>query len=105
MHASTSFAAIGAAALATSLLGGGPTGRTATVPLVRWGSCPSGSAAAQDPKLTCARLRVPLDHRDPAGRTIEITMSRRPADAPRERHGVLLLNPGGPGGSGLVGPS
>jgi len=52
--------------------------------------------------LLCSQLKVPLDYRHPAGRQISIALSEVPATAPaRQRQGVLLVNPGGPGASGL----
>ena len=51
-----------------------------------------------DSRTECARVRVPLDHAKPAGRTIEIAVTRRKATG--ERRGAILLNPGGPGASG-----
>ncbi|MDO9356285.1 MAG: alpha/beta hydrolase, partial [Solirubrobacteraceae bacterium] len=53
-------------------------------------------------RFECARLEVPLDYRKPDGRTAQIAMLRVPAKgAPVERIGSLLLNPGGPGFSGM----
>jgi len=49
----------------------------------------------------CAELEVPLDHRRPAGPTISIAISRIKAADDAGRRGVLFLNPGGPGVSGL----
>ncbi len=49
----------------------------------------------------CATLQVPLDYADPAGRHIGIALNRQPATAPARRIGSLLLNPGGPGASGI----
>ncbi|MFD0891210.1 alpha/beta fold hydrolase, partial [Streptosporangium algeriense] len=49
----------------------------------------------------CAEVTVPLDYRRPRGRTISVAISRIRATGPAERRGVLLINPGGPGGSGL----
>ncbi len=49
----------------------------------------------------CATLAVPLDHDDPAGETIDLALARRPADDQEQRIGVLLVNPGGPGASGV----
>ncbi|MFD0404354.1 hypothetical protein [Kitasatospora sp. NPDC127116] len=46
-------------------------------------------------------MTVPLDHRDPGGRTITIAISRLKATDTRRRIGSLLVNPGGPGGPGL----
>jgi pimeloyl-ACP methyl ester carboxylesterase len=62
-----------------------------------WHSC-----TAQGAKAQCASLRVPLDYSHPGGRMITLALSRVQATAPRaKRQGVLLVNPGGPGGSGL----
>lgn len=49
----------------------------------------------------CATLKVPLDYADPTGPTIELSLNELPARRPGERIGSLLVNPGGPGGSGL----
>ncbi len=49
----------------------------------------------------CATLEVPLDYDDPDGETIELALIRRPAGDPAERIGSLLVNPGGPGASGV----
>ena len=50
----------------------------------------------------CARLAVPLDYAHPGGRTISLALNEIPATAPAgQRLGPLLVNPGGPGGSGL----
>jgi pimeloyl-ACP methyl ester carboxylesterase len=67
-----------------------------------WGPCPPRAADAPvDPAQTCGTLTVPLDYRHPRGRTIDIAVSRVPASDPAKRRGILLLNPGGPGGEGL----
>lgn len=50
--------------------------------------------------LECANLLVPLDYDDPDGELIEIAMSRLPTTG-GDRIGSVLLNPGGPGGSGV----
>ncbi|MEV4395060.1 alpha/beta hydrolase [Nonomuraea sp. NPDC049607] len=52
----------------------------------------------------CAEVTVPLDHRRPGGRTVSVAISRIKATDPAARRGVLLINPGGPGGSGLPRP-
>ncbi|MEV3854737.1 alpha/beta hydrolase [Streptomyces sp. NPDC050095] len=69
----------------------------------RWERCDAKNPAAYQ----CATLKVPLDYSDPGGRKTDIAMSRLRAGSVKERRGVLLLNPGGPGGPGLnlpVGP-
>lgn len=50
-------------------------------------------------ELECATLVVPLDYAEPDGDTIEIAVSRHPAAG--DRLGSLLINPGGPGSSGI----
>lgn len=47
----------------------------------------------------CARLEVPLDYGNPSGRTAQIALLRIPAQG--TPIGSLLLNPGGPGFSGM----
>jgi len=65
-----------------------------------WHAC--AAQAAQGARMQCSSLRVPLDYRHPGGRSITLALSRVPAIAPpAQRQGVLLVNPGGPGGSGL----
>ena len=49
----------------------------------------------------CARLRVPLDYAEPEGRVIRLAVLRAPAQQRSERVGQLVVNPGGPGGSGV----
>ena len=50
--------------------------------------------------LECATVEVPLDWSMPSGATISIAINRRPANDQDHRIGSLLINPGGPGGSG-----
>lgn len=54
----------------------------------------------EHPGLERARIDVPLDYADPAGRRITVAISRRPATSAEHRRGVLLLVNGGPGGDG-----
>lgn len=55
-----------------------------------------------DGDFECATLRVPLDPDRPNGRTIDIAMVRHRASDAGERIGSLVMNPGGPGGSGIA---
>ena len=48
----------------------------------------------------CATMKVPLDYAAPEGRAIDIKLSKAPAG--EERIGTLVVNPGGPGGSGIA---
>lgn len=49
--------------------------------------------------LECATLVVPMDYDDPTGEMIDIAVSRHVATG--DRLGSLLINPGGPGASGI----
>ncbi|MGB7818847.1 MAG: alpha/beta hydrolase [Ornithinibacter sp.] len=49
----------------------------------------------------CAWMEVPMDYDDPSGETVEIAVLRVPAKRPADRIGSLVVNPGGPGGSGV----
>ena len=48
----------------------------------------------------CADLDVPLDYSDPSGQTIKVAVIKLPASGD-DRIGSLVINPGGPGGSGI----
>ncbi|KAJ6606096.1 Alpha/Beta hydrolase protein [Mycena vulgaris] len=59
-----------------------------------WTPCYSG--------LQCSLLKVPLDYSSPAAGTASIAISRYPAKCKKsEYRGPILVNPGGPGGSGV----
>lgn len=63
---------------------------------LHWSTCPAGSDA---PRGTyCSTIKVPLDHGRPDGRQIKLTLSiAGDLNAPR----TLVVNPGGPGESGI----
>ncbi|MFJ4819536.1 alpha/beta hydrolase [Streptomyces sp. NPDC088801] len=73
------------------------TANTVQTAKLSWKSC----ATEDYPTLQCASLKVPLDHRRPHGKKITLALSRVPHTA-RTYQGPLLVNPGGPGGSGLT---
>ncbi len=62
---------------------------------LKWSSCYKGSA-------TCSTLKVPLDYSKPTGQSISVALIKVPAAQPKKRIGSLLLNPGGPGASGVA---
>ncbi|WEO94368.1 alpha/beta hydrolase [Streptomyces sp. FXJ1.172] len=68
----------------------------APAPRLAWKKCGTGDY----PALQCASLQVPLDHARPREGTITLALSRIPHTA-KTFQGPLLVNPGGPGGSGL----
>ena len=51
--------------------------------------------------LQCGTLVVPLDYAHPDGPTISIAVARHPAEEPGARIGSLVIDPGGPGVSGI----
>ncbi|MFI2640698.1 alpha/beta hydrolase [Streptomyces sp. NPDC018610] len=70
----------------------------AAVPVgkVGWKKC----GTADHPTLECGSVQVPLDYAHPTGRKVTLALSRVPHTA-KTYQGPLLVNPGGPGGSGL----
>jgi pimeloyl-ACP methyl ester carboxylesterase len=93
---------------------GGPDGssaagsRDSTGPAKPLGPVPAGLASYYGQRLSwsdcegsfeCARLRVPLDYAKPTGTSIRLALLRVPATG--RRIGSMVINPGGPGGSGV----
>ncbi|MFF3879216.1 alpha/beta hydrolase [Streptomyces sp. NPDC001978] len=74
-----------------------PVAPAALAANVSWKKC----ATTDYPTLQCASLKVPLDHARPKGKQITLALSRVPHTA-KTSQGPLLVNPGGPGGSGLT---
>jgi pimeloyl-ACP methyl ester carboxylesterase len=74
-----------------------PTTTTTEPPLpvtpIAWTPC-NGS-------LQCGTLTVPLNYADPQGATIGMAVERHLADIPADRIGSFVVNPGGPGVSGI----
>lgn len=75
--------------------------------VLSWGACagfaatPDDQKAYANPRLQCAYLEVPLDYAAPNGRAIKLGVLRRAASDPARRIGSLVINPGGPGASGM----
>ncbi|UGQ10307.1 alpha/beta hydrolase [Yinghuangia sp. ASG 101] len=61
-----------------------------------WGTCTDTARPYE-----CSTLRVPLDYSDPGRAALDLPLIRRPASDPAHRIGTLVLQPGGPGGSGV----
>jgi pimeloyl-ACP methyl ester carboxylesterase len=51
--------------------------------------------------FACATISVPLDYADPTGQTIKLQLLKIHDSADTQPTGSLLVNPGGPGGSGV----
>ncbi|NUW32855.1 alpha/beta fold hydrolase [Nonomuraea sp. SMC257] len=95
-------------------------GPSSGVSSVEWRSCPDYSdevllslrvTEEQIPafralmkRLECGTVSVPLNHRDPGGRTIDIAVTRLAATDGARRLGALAVLPGGPGNSGYLDP-
>ncbi|MEV1171959.1 alpha/beta hydrolase [Nonomuraea sp. NPDC049784] len=71
---------------------------------ITWEPCELGTVTAEQEaalRLACATVTVPRDWHDPRdGHTLQVRISRTVATG-SDRKGILLVNPGGPGGSGL----
>ena len=118
VHRRSAAAALASTAVAVGLaLAGCSGGSTAASPAappglatpatgakLSWHPCPSAAGGAPNAaQLQCAQLNVPLNYADPGGRQISLALSEIPATAPAsQQQGVLLVNPGGPGASGLA---
>jgi pimeloyl-ACP methyl ester carboxylesterase len=50
----------------------------------------------------CAWLTVPIDYAHPEDGTIQLSLLKVPSSDPSKRIGSLVVNPGGPGGSGVL---
>jgi pimeloyl-ACP methyl ester carboxylesterase len=60
---------------------------------LRWRPCDHG--------FQCARFWVPFSYARPAWRRFSLPVIKLPAAGPQRRIGSLVVNPGGPGGSGI----
>src|SRR4051794_28634682 len=84
----------GASVAALLLLTAGASAAAAAQGKIGWSKCFGGP-------FQCGTLQVPLDYSQPNGAKISLAVTRLPATDPAHRIGSLLLNPGGPGGSGI----
>ena len=78
------------------------TAAPAGVSTVAWSTCSDAQLASLG--LQCGSITVPLDRAHPTGAQVRLALTRRPHTGSTYR-GVLLVNPGGPGGSGLSLPA
>jgi pimeloyl-ACP methyl ester carboxylesterase len=73
-----------------------------------WGSCAPFADSSDDKEFysraldaECAVLTVPLDYAHPGGADAELAVARVKASVAGQRIGSLVVNPGGPGESGV----
>lgn len=85
-------------ASAASSRGTGRSGRS--VSSIKWGKCSESDLRAVNAQ--CGFLSVPLNYSDPGGQHIKIAVSRiKHTSSKKHYQGIILTNPGGPGGEGL----
>ena len=90
---------LAAALAAAGVVSTGPPASAARAPtpgITDWHPCPDR------PDVQCGSLQVPLDWARPHGPKISLAVARNPVDDPAQRVGALFVNPGGPGGPGVV---
>ena len=90
---STVLAPIAGASIAVPTAAAAPISRTIS-PTINWRECGDG--------FRCGKLAVPLDEADPTGEHVDLAVIMRPARDAHARQGALVLNPGGPGESGVT---
>ena len=59
-----------------------------------WDNC------KEDKKFQCAEIQVPVDYQNPGDASLTLALKKLPAKQSSNKFGSLLINPGGPGGSG-----
>jgi pimeloyl-ACP methyl ester carboxylesterase len=94
---------IAATAAAVTLPAGAETSGAPGAKGLSWHDCkmPEGWPPER-PLPECTTLSVPLDHSNPSGKTISIEVSRvKATGTAQERRGIMLVNRGGPGGTGV----
>ncbi|MFJ8961296.1 alpha/beta hydrolase [Lentzea sp. NPDC102401] len=55
----------------------------------------------EKPTVDCGFLELPIDYSKPNGEKFKLAVSRLKAADPSKRIGAMVINPGGPGGSGV----
>ncbi|MFJ8470776.1 alpha/beta hydrolase [Kitasatospora sp. NPDC094011] len=72
---------------------------------ITWTDCPADPKAAQakidTSGMQCGKLHVPLDYTAPAADAIDLALIKYGAADHGKRIGSLMVNPGGPGASGV----
>ncbi|GAA2892603.1 peptidase [Actinoplanes cyaneus] len=99
--AAATVVALGAAGTAiTSAEAAPPRGTPHHVPAAMvWTPCTEVSLKAQGAE--CGSITVPMDYANPGGTKIELAVARVKHTVPDDKYqGVVLVNPGGPGGAG-----
>lgn len=86
----------GSPAASSAVIGSGDPSVSPAAPSIRparWADCGGG--------FGCTEIRVPRDYAAPTSGYLNISLIRAAATEPDQKIGSLLLNPGGPGASGV----
>jgi len=68
----------------------------------QWSPCPENGRGASNATFDCATIKVPQDWAAPDdGKTFDLALVRVRSSRQGQRIGSLVVNPGGPGGSGF----
>ncbi|HET9631329.1 MAG TPA: alpha/beta hydrolase [Terrabacter sp.] len=59
------------------------------------------SPCSDNPQHQCTTMQVPVDYAQPGGDRFTLALRKAPATDPGKRVGSLVINPGGPGASGV----
>ncbi len=90
----------GPALAATGTTSAAATQTISAASSIKWGPCSDPDLAKAHAQ--CGDLQVPLDYDQPDSQQISLAVSRVVHTSPAaDYQGVMLVNPGGPGGSGL----
>lgn len=97
MHSITRALGVAVAGSALLLTTGvsGAAAEPRPVEKIAWSPCP------EDATAECGTLQLPIDWAKPEGEKFGLAVARRKALDPAKRIGILMVNPGGPGGSGV----
>ncbi|MBW4716671.1 alpha/beta hydrolase [Saccharothrix obliqua] len=85
----------GMTSFASAEPGGTAEAEAFTAAPIDWRPCPELA------DVECGTVNLPVDWSKPRGARFDLAVARRKATDPGKRIGVLLINPGGPGGSGV----
>lgn len=101
----TGLATAGTASAGTTTKPATAVASSGTVPVtpssINWGTCSDPRLASRG--AVCAMLDVPLDYSKPNGTKIQLALSMLRHTTPDSQYqGIMLVNPGGPGGSGEI---
>lgn len=86
------------ALIVTAIVGVTLSGCTSVVPVSDLYSQKINWTLCSNEKFQCATIKVPVDWNEPEGETIDLALSRKFTN---DALGSIVLNPGGPGGSGI----